>query len=160
MRHLLFISVLILCFYSFNSPHSNSIIALIYPNIENVDWRIESIVTKQGTENPDEIVQNNKAAIIYSGNILKGIINLKNHKTISIKENDPQFYLNYYEQYRWELLDNNFIQFKRFDNNGRAMQSFGFNVRFISENKMQWFSVSTGIESGIKSVRIITFYHK
>jgi len=152
---ILFISV----FISYNS-HSCNVFTTPYQNINNINWQIESIVTKQGTDNPDDIVQNNQVTIIDSGNILKGIINLKNNKTISIKENDPQFYLNYYEQYQWELLDNNFIQFKRFDNNGRVVQSFGFNVRFISDNKMQWFSVSTGIESGMKSVRVITFYHK
>ena len=146
-------------FIPYNS-HSSNVNTNGYQNINNVKWQIESIVIKKGTYNPDETVQDNQVSLIDSGSVLRGIITLNDNKTILITENDPLFYFNYYEKYQWELLDNNFIKFKRIDNNGKVIQSFGFNVRFISYNKMQWFSTGTGIENGMKSVRIITFFHK
>ena len=160
MRPILIITLFIFFIHSSNNTHSNYIFGTIYKNIENTNWQIESIVIKQNTNNPDEIVQDNQVTIIDSGNTIKGVIYLKSNKTITIKNNHPQFYLNFYDQYQWELIDNNFIQFKRYGDSGRIVQSFGFNVRFTSEDKMQWFSESIGIESGRNSVIIITFYNK
>ena len=137
----------------------NCTIAL-FGNISNINWRIEGIVIKQGTDNPDEVVPENQITVIDTGNILKGIIYLKYDETIIIKEGDSNFYFGFYNQYQWELKDNDFILFKRFGNDGRIIQSFGYNVRFTSDDKMQWFIESTGIESGKKSLRIITLYHQ
>lgn len=160
MRQILFISLLILCIYSDDKIYSNNSIGAIYGNITNINWQIESIVIKKGTNDPDEMVPANQVTIIDTGNIIKGVIYFRNNKTISIKDSDPQFYLNYYEQYQWELVDNNFIQFKRFGNDGRIVQSFGYKVFFTQDDKMKWIAEGVGIESGHNTVRVITLYHK
>ncbi len=160
MRKILFIPILILCIYSDSNIYSNNLIETIYRNIANINWQIESIVIKQGTNNPDEIVPANQITIIDTGRIIKGIIYFRDNKTVTIKNSDPKFYFNFYEQYKWELIDNDFIQFKRFGDDGKIIQSFGYKVLFTPDDKMQWIAEGTGIESGRKSVRIITLYHK
>jgi hypothetical protein len=160
MRQILFVFLLILCIYPDDKIYSNNSIEAIYGNITNINWQIESIVTKKGTNDPDEIVPANQITIIDTGNIINGVIYFRNNKTITIKDSDPQFYLNYYEQYHWELVDNNFIQFKRFGNDGRIVQSFGYKVFFTQDDKMKWIAEGVGIESGQNSVRVITLYHK
>jgi hypothetical protein len=156
----IFVTLLILCIYSDNQIYSDDSIEAIYGNITNINWQIESIVIKQGTNDPDEIVPANQVTIIDTGKIIKGVIYFRNNKTIKIKDSDTQFYLNYYEQYQWELVDDNFIQFKRFGNDGRIVQSFGYKVFFTQDDKMQWIAESVGIESGQNTVRVITLYHK
>lgn len=160
MRKILSIPILILCIYSDSNIYSNDLNETIYRTIANINWQLESIVIKQGTNNPDEIVPTNQVTIVDTGRIIKGIIYFRDNKTITIKENDPQFYFNFYEQYKWELIDNDFIVFKRFAIDGKIIQSFGYKVFFTPDDKMQWVAEGTGIESGQKSVRIITLYHK
>ncbi|MCJ7651864.1 MAG: hypothetical protein MUP85_24965 [Candidatus Lokiarchaeota archaeon] len=156
---LLIFSFFLILFGCNNVVSTNSEGLTSYGNISNIDWQIESIVIKEGTDNPDEIVPADQMTLINSGEIIQGKIILNEDHSITVKENEPEFYFSFYIEYQWELLDENFIRFTRYDNNGNIIQGFGYNVRFIFGNKMQWYSVGVGIESGIKIVKIITLYY-
>jgi len=150
MNHLLVIIIFILFGYNNNSISLNKNRIPQYGNVSNINWQIESIVIKEGTDDPDEIVPDNQITIIDSGNIIRGIIFLSSNKTVRIKESSSNFYFEHYEQNQWELEGNNFIRFKRHGSDGRVLQSSGFNIRFTYDGKMQWFIAGAGIESGKK----------
>jgi len=159
MKQVLIITIFIFFGYDNNSESINKNRIAQYGNISNINWQIESIVIKEGTDNPDEIVPENQITIIDTGSIIKGKIFLSSNKTVRIKESSSNFYFNNYDQYQWESEGNSFIRFNRYDSDGRLLRSSGFNVRFTNYDKMQWFIQGVAIESGQKRIKLITLYH-
>ena len=159
MKKILFVAFLLLsgCNKNLVSPKNNLIVN--NKNISNINWQIKSVVTKRGTNNPDEIVPSNSMSVIDTGYIIQGIICLNEDSSVTIKNNTSKYYLNSLSSYKWALEDTNFIRFKRFDTHGQIIQSLGYNVRFNTSDQMQWYIQSVGIESGIQSIEIITFYN-
>ncbi|MCX6151086.1 MAG: hypothetical protein NTX22_11210 [Ignavibacteriales bacterium] len=130
-----------------------------YEILTKFNWNIKSIVTKYGTDNPDENVPDKQITKIDSGKIIQGEIKFNKDSTITLNNTAMEFYFYNYEEFSWELSGDKFIRFKKYDVFGNQIQSFGYNVRFVNKYIMEWYIAGIGIETGDKRVIIITIYH-
>ncbi|MCB9211105.1 MAG: hypothetical protein H6609_17195 [Ignavibacteriales bacterium] len=124
--------------------------------LTNSEWAIENITTKLGTHDPDKIVSDDSLSIIDSGKVIMGKIKLEQDSSVVINSTSADYYFSHYNELVWFLPTDSTVRFQRYDYFGHLTNSFGYNIRFIDEKRMQWFIESIGIESGDISIKIIT----
>ena len=144
--------VLVYCSDNSTLPDSdnNYIEPSLYENLTNYVWRIDQITTKYGTHDPDEEVDEDHIARLEPQSRLEGDIQFTTDSLVLISNASEDYYLKHWNRLNWRL-DDDFIYFKQ--NSG----GFGYNIKSFDLSKMVWFIEGTGIESGLKSVKILEF---
>ncbi len=156
-KMILFFIVLLMILSSYDRSVSKNISVEIkidlYQDLVNSRWKLDRIITKQDTDDPDENVPENQISVIDSGDVLSGLIKFNRNHTIEISNSSEAFYFNNIQDMQWEL-NGNFIYFK-YKSGG-----FGFKIAEYNASHMKWYIDSRGIESGSKSVKIFEFNAK
>ncbi|MBW8049405.1 MAG: hypothetical protein FVQ77_03515 [Cytophagales bacterium] len=120
----------------------------------NNSWKIESIIVKKGTHDPDANVPEEDASTACK---VDGVIIFLISGKLEIYDGNTDCVFGSEEGLTWKYDNSSeFITFRRETTDGAFLGKFGYKVIHITSEEIKLYQQGTGIETGPIQVRITT----